>query len=32
MIKKIERIVKLNPNKIAYKVNDKCITYKELWI
>lgn len=29
--KKIEKIVKTNPNKIAYKVNDKCITYKELW-
>jgi D-alanine--poly(phosphoribitol) ligase subunit 1 len=31
MINKIEKIVKQNPNKIAYKVNDKCITYKELW-
>ena len=28
---KIEKIVKLNPNKVAYKVNDECITYKELW-
>ena len=31
MKNKIEKIVKENPNKIAYKVNDKFITYKELW-
>ena len=31
MINKIKKIVSLNPNKIAYKVNDDCITYKELW-
>lgn len=31
MINKIKRIVEQNPNKIAYKVNDECITYKELW-
>ncbi len=31
MLKKIERIVKQNPNKIAYIVNDESITYKELW-
>lgn len=31
MINKIERIVNLYPNRIAYKVNDECITYKELW-
>ncbi len=31
MINKIKKIVEQNPNKIAYKVNDECITYKELW-
>lgn len=31
MINKIKRIVEKNPNKIAYKVNNECITYKELW-
>lgn len=31
MINKIKQIVEKNPNKIAYKVNDECITYKELW-
>ena len=31
MINKIKRIAEQNPNKVAYKVNDKCITYKELW-
>ena len=31
MINKIKRIVEQNPNKIAYKVNDECITYKDLW-
>lgn len=31
MINKIKRVVEQNPNKIAYKVNNKCITYKELW-
>ena len=31
MLNKIKRVVEQNPNKIAYKVNDKSITYKELW-
>ena len=31
MLKKIKRVVEKTPNKIAYKVNDKSITYKELW-
>lgn len=31
MINKIKRIVEQNPNKIAYKVNNECITYNELW-
>ena len=31
MKKKIEKIVKQNPNKIAYKVKNNSITYKELW-
>ena len=31
MIEKIEKIVRENPNKIAYKVNNKMITYHELW-
>lgn len=31
MINKIKRVVEKNPNKIAYKVNDESITYKELW-
>ena len=31
MINKIKKIASLSPNKIAYKVNNDCITYKELW-
>ena len=31
MLRKIRKVVEKNPNKIAYKVNDECITYKELW-
>lgn len=31
MINKINKIVEKNPNKIAYKVNDEYITYKDLW-
>ena len=31
MINRIEWIVEKNPNKIAYKVNNECITYKDLW-
>ncbi len=31
MINKIKKIVEQNPNKIAYKVNNKSITYKDLW-
>ncbi len=31
MIQKIEEVVKRNPNRIAYIVDDKRITYKELW-
>lgn len=31
MINKIKKIVELNSDKIAYMVNDECITYKELW-
>lgn len=31
MINKIKKVVKLNQNKIAYKVNDECLTYEELW-
>ena len=31
MINKIKKIVEQNPNKIVYKIHDKCITYNELW-
>lgn len=31
MINRIKKIVELNPNKIAYKVNNESITYNELW-
>lgn len=31
IVKKIQKIVEKNPNKIAYKVNNECITYGELW-
>ena len=31
MINRIKRVAEQNPNKIAYKVNNECITYKELW-
>lgn len=31
MINKIKKIVEDYPDKIAYKVNDECITYNELW-
>ena len=31
IIKKIQKVVKENPNKIAYKVNNETITYQELW-
>ena len=31
MLNKIKRVVEKNPNKIAYKINNNSITYKELW-
>ncbi len=31
MLNRIKRVVELNPNKIAYKVKNNYITYKELW-
>ncbi len=31
MIEKIVEVVKQNPNKVAYKVNNESITYKDLW-
>jgi len=31
MIKKIKEVVEKNPNRIAYKVSNNFITYKELW-
>lgn len=31
MINRIKKVVELNPNKIAYKVNNESITYNELW-
>ncbi|MCH5197298.1 MAG: AMP-binding protein [Oscillospiraceae bacterium] len=31
MINKIKRIVEKHPNRIAYKVNNECITYKDIW-
>ena len=31
MLKKIKKVVDSNPNKIAYKINNDSITYKDLW-
>ena len=31
MIEKIVEVVKQNPNKVAYRVNNESITYKDLW-
>ena len=31
IIKRLEEIVRINPNKIVYKYDDKYITYKELY-